>query len=104
MGTLKAWIIRAFGLPGSWKWAARQMRKGKCAYRIRLLDDDRGQYSLFKLERLGDAPCPQLCSGVPERLDYKPDDWPHSGGIYWSDVFIVFSTEDIDAINWRVVE
>jgi hypothetical protein len=26
---MKKWIIRTFGLKGSWKWAKRQMLKGK---------------------------------------------------------------------------
>lgn len=25
---MKNWFIRTFGLPGSWSWAKRQMRKG----------------------------------------------------------------------------
>ena len=76
------WIVRFFGLKGSWKWACRQMDKGRIVFRI----SDTG-CAKYKLD-------PERQRRIIWTHQFEPSDW-HNAYIFLG---------DFEATDWVIYD
>jgi hypothetical protein len=79
------WIIRTFGLPGSWKWALRQMSNGKIVRN----GSPSPVYRICQPSRIMWSYCTGNKACHFQKTDFRPAD---------------FYLYDFDSVEWEVLE